>query len=114
MRNLKEVLDRVNAQEIRSFVLDGIDRQSWCKKPEADSLEERLREAEEPFWQFLSNLYPEGKKKDEVCELFCNAVLANQEVYTELGMWIGANLIFELLQSNPLREQGNEENNNKG
>lgn len=114
MRNLKEVLCRVNIQEIRSFVLDGLDLQSWYKKPDAESYEERLRKAEAPFWEFLSNLYPEGKEQDEVCEIFCGAILANQEVYTELGMWIGANLIFELLQSNPLKEKEHEEDNKKG
>lgn len=103
MRDLKEVLCWVKIQEIRSFVLDGIDRQSWGHKPDAESYEERLRNAEEPFWKFLANPFPEGKEQDAVCEMFCGAVLANQEVYTELGIWIGANLIFEILQSNPLK-----------
>lgn len=105
------MLCRISIQEIRSFVLDGIECQSWEKKPEAESYEEKLRKAEEPFWKFLTNLYPEGKEQDAVCEIFCSAVLANQEVYTELGMWIGANLIFELSQANPLKEQRHEEDN---
>ncbi len=60
------------------------------------------------------NLYPEGKEKDAVCEIFCGAILANQEVYTELGMWLGANLILELLQLNSIKEQGREEVNKEG
>ncbi len=33
----------------RSFVLDGLDRESWGHKPDADSYEERLQKAETPF-----------------------------------------------------------------
>ena len=46
--------------------------------------------------------------------MFCGAILANQEVYTELGMWLGANLILELLQLNPIKGQGHEEDNKEG
>ena len=103
MRNLKEVLCRVNIQEVRTFVLDGLDRESWG-----------LQKAEKPFWEFLTSLYPEGKEQDAVYEMFCGAILANQEVYTELGMWLGANLILELLQLNPIKGQGHEEDNKEG
>ena len=114
MRNLKEVLCRVNIQEVRTFVLDGLDRESWGHKPDTDSYEERLQKAEIPFWEFLTSLYPEGKEQDAVYEMFCGAILANQEVYTELGMWLGANLILELLQLNPIKGQGHEEDNKEG
>ena len=56
-------------------------------------------------------MYPDGNKKDEIYDLICNVILTNQEVYTELGIKLGANLIFELLKSNPLKEQVDEEDN---
>lgn len=113
MRNFKEIVCRVNIQEIRSFMLDGIDLSSWRAKPVADSYEDRLRKGEAPLWEFLEKLYPDGDKRDEVYDLICKALLTNQEVYTELGIRLGANLIFELLKSNPLKEQ-EYENNKEG
>ena len=114
MRNFKEIICRANIQEIRSFMLDGIDLSSWNEKPNADSYEERLNKGEKPLWEFLENLYPEGKKRDAVYDILCKAILINQEVYTELGIRLGARLVFELLQSNPLKELEHEEINKKG
>ena len=94
-------------QEIRSFMLDGVDLSNWCEKPNVDSYEERLREGEAPLWEFLENLYPEGEKRDAVYDILCKAILTNQEVYTELGIRLGANLVFELLRSNPRKELEN-------
>lgn len=114
MRNFKEIVCRVNIQEIRSFMLDGIDLSTWREKPIEDSYEDRLRKGEAPLWDFLERFYPDGDKRDEVYDLICKALLANQEVYTELGIRLGANLIFELLKSNPIKEHGHEEDNKKG
>lgn len=102
MRDFKEIGRRVNIQEIRSFMLDGIDLSSWSEKPDVNSYEDRLRKGESPLWEFLEGLYLDGDKKDAVYDLICKALLVNQEVYTELGIRLGAQLVFELLKSNPL------------
>ncbi len=104
MRNFKEITRRINIQEIRSFVLDGIDLSSWCVKPDVGNYEERLRKGETPLWEFLDSLYPDGDERDDVYDIVCDAIITNQEVYTELGMRLGANLILELLQKNPFEE----------
>lgn len=111
MRSFKEIINRVNIQEIRSFMLDGIDLSSWSEKPVEDSYEDRLQKGEEPLWELIENLFPDGEQKDEIYDLLSKAILTNQEVYTELGIRLGANLIFELLKSNPLKEQKHEKNN---
>ena len=105
MRDFNEIVSRVNIQEIRSFMLEGIDLLSWSEKPDVDGCEERLRRGEAPLWEFLEGLYPDGDKRDAVYDLICRALLVNQEVYTELGIRLGAQLIFELLKSNPLKEE---------
>ena len=92
-------------------MLDGIDFSSRSEKPTDDSYGNRLLKAKKAIWEFLENLYPDGNKKDEIYDLICNVILTNQEVYTELGIKLGANLIFELLKSNPLKEQVDEEDN---
>lgn len=92
-------------------MLDGIDLSSWSEKPTDDSYGNRLQKVKKPIWKFLENLYPYGDKKDKIYDLICNVILTNQGVYTELGIKLGANLIFELLKSNPLKEQVDEEDN---
>ena len=111
MRDFKKIVYRVNIQEIRSFMLNGIDLSSWREKPVADSYEDRLQKGEKPLWELMENLFPDGEQKDEIYDLLSKAILTNQEVYTELGIKLGANLIFELLKSNPLKEQVDEEDN---
>lgn len=114
MRNFQEIIKRVHIQEIRSFMLDGIDLSSWSDKPIEESYEDRLQKGEAPLWEFMENLYPDGDKKDEIYDLLSKAIITNQEVYTELGIRLGANLILELLRLNPLKEQGHEEDNKEG
>lgn len=114
MRNFQEIINRVHIQEICSFMLDGIDLTGWNDKPTEESYEDRLQKGEAPIWELLENLYPDGDRKDEIYDLLSKAIITNQEVYTELGIRLGANLIFELLKSNPLKEHGHEENNKEG
>ncbi len=83
-------------------MLDGVDLSNWYEKPNTDSYEERLKKGEEPLWEFLENLYPEEEKKNALYDILCKAILINQEVYTEVGIRLGARLVFELLQSNSL------------
>ena len=92
-------------------MLNGIDLSSWREKPVADSYEDRLQKGEKPLWELMENLFPDGEQKDEIYDLLSKAIITNQEVYTELGIKLGANLIFELLKSNPLKEQVDEEDN---
>ncbi len=110
MRDFKQIIHRASIQNIRSFLLDGIEHTTLSEKLETDSYEERLQEGEAPLWEFLENLYPDGDKRDYVYHILCKAILTNQEVYTELGIRLGANLVFELLQSNPLKELESEGN----
>ena len=114
MRNFKEIIDRVNIQEIRSFMLDGIDLSSWNEKLIENSYEDRLQKGEDPLWALIEPLFPDGDKKNEIYDLISEAIITNQEVYTELGIRLGANLIFELLKSNSLKEQMYEEDNKEG
>ena len=102
MRNFKEIVHRTNMQKICSFVLNGIDPSRWDEELDIESYETRVENGEAPLWEFLENLYPDGKERDAAYELICTALITNQEVYTELGMKLGANMILELLKSNPL------------
>jgi len=48
-RSFKEIINRVNIQEICSFMLDGIDLSSWSEKPVEDSYEDRLQKGKNHY-----------------------------------------------------------------
>lgn len=100
-RDYNKIIKRANIQELRSLFLDGVDLESWRKEPDMQNYEERLSKGEKPLIEFVKTCYPDGEKRDVVLDLISEALLANQEVYTELGMKIGARLIYELLLCNP-------------
>ncbi len=110
MRDFKRIMRRTDIEEIRSFLLDGIELTNRCEKTDAESYEKRLKDGEAALWEFLENLYPDGEERDAAYGLICGAIVTNQEVYTELGIRLGVNMIFGLIQSAPLKELSDEEN----
>lgn len=63
--------------------------------------------------EFIEKLYPNGSVRDAVFELVSNAILVNQQVYTELGMRLGAQAVFELLRYTPDKEPLHGKDSNK-
>ena len=61
------------------------------------------------IWNFNNNKKKVGEIRNEEFE---RGTLPGK--HTELGMWLGANLILELLQLNPIKGQGHEEDNKEG
>jgi len=93
------IIQRTNIQELRSLFLEGIDIAGYKTEPDFQSYEERIRKGERPLLEFIERLYPDGNVRDAVFDLVSNALLVNQEVYTEIGMRVGARVIYELLQN---------------
>lgn len=106
MTDYNKIINRANIQEMRALFLQGLDG----LEPEEFisfgivNYEERIREREQPLMTFIENLYPDGIVRDAVFELVCNAILVNQEVYTEIGMRLGAQAVFELLKCDQVKE----------
>lgn len=104
MIDYDRIIQRTNIQELRSLFLEGIDLAGYKTEPDSQSYEERIRKGERPLLGFIEQLYPDGNVRDTVFELVSNALLVNQEVYTEIGMRVGAQVIYELLQNDSVKE----------
>lgn len=91
-----KILQRANIQEMRTLFLEGLDLES----PDPRSYEERKNEGERPLMQLLEHLYPDGVLRDAALSIVSSAILVNEEIYTEIGMRIGAKVVCELLQVN--------------
>lgn len=114
MTDFDKAIHRTNIQEMRSMFFEGLDLESYNREPVTADYEERIRKGEKPLMDFIERLYPDGSKRDDVFDLVCEAIVANQEVYAELGMRVGAQTIFELLCCNSAKEWYHGGNNKKG
>jgi len=104
MIDYDRIIQRTNIQELRSLFLEGIDLAGYKAEPDPQSYEKRIRKGERPLIEFIEKLYPDGNVRDAVFDLVSNALLVNQEVYTEIGMRVGAKVIYELLQNDSVEE----------
>lgn len=90
MADYKKIIHRANIHELRSLFLEGLDLENDNKQAERDDYEKIINQGEQPLMEFIEKLYPNGSVRDAVFELVSNAILVNQQVYTELGMRLGA------------------------
>ena len=91
-----KIFRRANIQDIRSLFLTGVDR--YKEKIDPRDYEERQHEGEKPLLEHIEYLYPDGPVRDAFFEIINNAILVNEEIYTEIGIRVGAQLMIELLQ----------------
>lgn len=108
------ILQRANIQELRSLFLEGIDLTDFKQRPDPRSYEERRREGERPLLEYIEHLYPDGAVRDAVFGLISEAIITSEEIYTEIGMRIGAQIMFELLSKNPCEGLNDETTDKKG
>ena len=92
MRNrIKEIYARADIKQIRSFVLEGADAFDDFR-----TFEQRLEDQKEIF-ERLQRLYPDEIELDDAVSDLSKALNSYENVYTEIGMQIGARIIYQLL-----------------
>ena len=95
--NVEEIMNRVNLLHIRSFIFE---RNSEPLASELDSLtyNQRLYESSILLQERLRKVYKDDRNELEDAEIeYMAAMRAHSDVYAELGMKIGARLLFQLL-----------------
>ena len=95
MGYIKEALTRTNLQDIREFLLHGAEA---CIHRN-ESYEAWLKKECDPIYNRLETLYPTEDSREQASADLSQALSAYQSVYTELGMKIGAKLVYQLLVS---------------
>ena len=94
MRNhIKEAIERTNLQDIREFLLYGVEE---CKHSN-ETFEIRLREGSNAIYERLGSLYPDEKEHAEATDDLNKALSTYESTFMEIGMKAGARLIYQLL-----------------
>ncbi|MCL2772372.1 MAG: hypothetical protein FWD71_03395 [Oscillospiraceae bacterium] len=90
---IKEMFTRMNLQQIREFLLTGLDLIELDKRTYA----QRLDKESQHIVKWLKDNSKDEEAFDEVYSEFSNAEGAYTEVFLEIGMKAGARLLFQLL-----------------
>ena len=90
---IKEAIARTNLQDIREFLLHGVEE---CKHSD-ETFEMRLKKGNAAIYKRLETLCPDRDKLDDATGDLSQALATHSAVYTEMGMKVGARLIYQLL-----------------
>ena len=94
---------RMDLWQIMAFVLYGHEQKN---NPANDTYDEQLKKATAPIFSRLESLYPTQSELTEASNDIAKALSAYEEVYMEIGMKLGARLVYQLLITND-RNQNN-------
>lgn len=100
----ESIFQRIDLQQLRSFVLNGVE--------DFDSnnytYQERLRKGDSSIYARLETIYPDENNFDKAVADLSKALIAHEEVYTEIGMKAGARIVFQLLQMDDVNLKASE------
>jgi len=94
---------RVNLEQIRSFILTGLEDKQELLDEQYNA---RLEKASEPIYNRLSSLYPSANELTEPANELSHALSTFQDVYMEIGMKAGAKLLYQLIVEDAMRSVG--------
>ena len=92
-----EILKHTDLQLIRVFLLHGDAMNIDAIEHDARTYEERLKQGEEKIVKRLEKIAKDNDDLDKIFAEYGDAEEARRDVFFELGMKIGARLLFELL-----------------
>jgi hypothetical protein len=90
---IKEAIARTNIQDIREFLLYGVEEDTHRDEP----YDIWIKKECDPIYKRIESIYPDGDKRDEAVADLTQALTAYQSTYMEIGMKAGARLIYQLL-----------------
>ena len=90
---VKNAFARMNLWQIRAFVLYGTEQNN----PPDEPYDVRLKTATAPIYNRINGIYTTPSELTEASNDISIALSACEEVYMEIGMKLGARLIYQLL-----------------
>ena len=93
---IKEMFARADIQQIREFLISGLDLDDLDKK----TYGERLEKESASIVKRIKSIAKDENELDEIYSEFSGATDEYMQVFTEIGMKIGARLLFQLLLEN--------------
>jgi hypothetical protein len=95
--NIQEIMNRANLLYVRSFIFEENPDPIWTEI-ECLTYQQRLDESSILLKERLRKLYSEDKNMlSNAMSEYTAAVQAYRDVYAEVGMKVGARLLFQLL-----------------
>ena len=86
---------RTDLKQIRAFILQGVEAVDL----KDESYQIRLEKCDNAIIKRLESLYTDSTELDKAYSDLATATTVHQDVYMELGMKLGARLIYQLLIS---------------
>ena len=90
---ITKAFSRMNLCQIRAFILYGTEQNN----PNCEPYNVRLQTATDPINRRLESIYSTQSELTEASNDIAKALSAYEEVYMEIGMKLGARLIYQLL-----------------
>ena len=95
MSYITEIFERLDLQQIREFLLHGVE----CLQISEKSYKQRLEAAGKPAFKMIDEKFSNGDERDKVASDVHHYASVTQDVYMEIGMQCGAILAVKLLSS---------------
>lgn len=92
MGHFSEIFKRLDIQQIREFLLHGVE----SVKVDTESYQKRLDDAANPAYDILHKKFPETDAYEEISIEVNNYVSTVEDVYMEIGIQCGAILATQL------------------
>jgi len=96
MDDFKDILERADIQHIREFILNGHEETVKTKQ----SYHERITEHSRAIYRRMEKTFPDETELDAVIAELSRVFRDYETVYTEIGMKIGARILYQLLCQN--------------
>ena len=97
MSYISEIFERLDLQQIREFLLNGVE----CLKVSEDSYERRLETSTKFILESIDKRIFEKDIADEMADDVHHHASVNGDIYMEIGMRCGAILVMNLLTVPP-------------
>ena len=95
MNYIDDIFERLSIQNLREFLLHGVEERHVSGK----SYKARIDEAEKPAIAFIRGKFPDGDEYEKITNKVFGYTTALQDVYMEIGMQCGAVLAAQLLSN---------------
>ena len=90
---IENIFKRTSLQQIREFLLTGLELDEVDNRTYA----KRLEKGKENIVERIENIAKDDNERDKIFSEFYDAESAYTAVYLEIGIKVGAKLLFELL-----------------
>ena len=94
MSYISEIFDRLELQQIREFLINGLE----CTEISAKTCEERLKEAEKLLFKTIQEKLPPVDEYNQITGDIHDYAKVIRDIYMEIGMQCGAVLMMKLLK----------------